>query len=290
MAGPSRQQLARRIGQRVKNRYRLESILGSGGQGAVYGAVDEQDGDRVAVKILHADVRKDPKARERMMREANALMVLQGTAALAVLDQGLTDDGYVGLVTEFLVGEEMEDYLIRNERGGARMPLPEVFRTFEPIATTLERAHSLGIIHRDLKPANVFLVTNEPARPVRLMDFGFAKFGRMKALTMQGFIAGSPTYLSPEAWRDRPVTPSMDIYGFSAMLFRVLAGRPPFEGAPIELMRACTSGPRPSLHALRPDLPEKVDAWVEMALAADPDARFQNPRAALAALRGLIGR
>ena len=289
VAGPSSHTLLKRIGQRVKGRYRLEAVIGTGGQGAVYGATDERDGDRVAIKVLHEEVRQDPAMRERLLREARALMALQGTAALAVLDQGFTEDGYLALVTEFLVGEELGDYLSRNEVNGARMNLPAVFNVFAPIADTLARAHAMGIVHRDLKPANVFLCSDDPSRPVRLMDFGFAKFGGMKSLTMAGFIAGSPSYLSPEAWRDQPVSPSMDVYGFSAMLYRVLAGEPPFSGSPIELLRKVTQSERPSLHALRSDLSPRVDDWVQMALAVNPDERFQNAGAALAALRRIVG-
>ena len=106
VAGPSSHTLLKRIGQRVKGRYRLEAVIGTGGQGAVYGATDERDGDRVAIKVLHEEVRQDPAMRERLLREARALMALQGTAALAVLDQGFTEDGYLALVTEFLVGED----------------------------------------------------------------------------------------------------------------------------------------------------------------------------------------
>ena len=288
MAGPSTQTLRRRLGQRVKSRYRLLEVVGSGGQGAVYRAVDERDGDHVSVKILHTEVAEDPNARERLVREARALMVLAGTAALEVLDQGFTEDGNLALVTELLRGEELDDFLVRHEQGGGRLNVPEALSLFQPIADTLSKAHALGIVHRDLKPANVFL-TQDAARRVRLMDFGFAKFGHLRSLTADGFVAGSPSYLSPEAWRNQPVTPSMDVYGFGAMIFRVLAGAPPFVGAhPIETFRLCTGAPRPSLHALRPELPPDVDRWVQMALAVDPAERFQNAGASLAALKGLL--
>jgi serine/threonine protein kinase len=163
MAGPSTQTLRRRLGQRVKSRYRLLEVVGSGGQGAVYRAVDERDGDHVAVKILHTEVAEDPNARERLVREARALMVLAGTAALEVLDQGFTDDGNLALVTELLSGEELDDFLVRHEQGGGRLNVPEALSLFQPIADTLSKAHALGIVHRDLKPANVFLTQDVSA-------------------------------------------------------------------------------------------------------------------------------
>ncbi|MCB9627318.1 MAG: protein kinase [Sandaracinaceae bacterium] len=122
----------------------------------------------------------------------------------------------------------------------------EALALFDPIAETLSRAHALGIVHRDLKPANVFL-SRDPGRRVRLMDFGFAKFGHLRSLTADGFVAGSPSYLSPEAWGNKPVTPSMDVYGFGAMIFRVFAGPPPFVGKhPIDTYKLCTSAPGPA--------------------------------------------
>jgi serine/threonine protein kinase len=207
MAGPSTQTLRRRLGQRVKSRYRLLEVVGSGGQGAVYRAVDERDGDHVAVKILHTEVAEDPNARERLVREARALMVLAGTAALEVLDQGFTEDGNLALVTELLSGEELDDFLVRHEQGGGRLNVPEALSLFQPIADTLSKAHALGIVHRDLKPANVFL-TQDVGRRVRLMDFGFAKFGHLRSLTADGFVAGSPSYLSPEAGATSPSRPA----------------------------------------------------------------------------------
>jgi serine/threonine-protein kinase len=288
MSGLSRQTLQKRLGQRVKGRYRLLDVVGTGGQGAVYSAIDERDGDRVAVKILHSEVAEDPNARERLVREARALMVLTGTAALEVLDQGFTEDGNLALVTELLLGEELEDLLLRTEQDGERLAVADALAIFEPIAETLNRAHELGIVHRDLKPGNVFLTPTDTRR-VRLMDFGFAKFGHLSSLTGEGFVAGSPSYLSPEAWRNEAVSPSMDVYGFSAMLFRVLAGVPPFAGKDtLELFRVCTGAPRPSLHALRPELPADVDNWVGVALAIDPAVRFLNAGASLSALRGLL--
>jgi serine/threonine protein kinase len=141
-------------------------------------------------------VAEDPNARERLVREARALMVLAGTAALEVLDQGFTDDGNLALVTELLSGEELDDFLVRHEQGGGRLNVPDALSIFQPIAETLSKAHALGIVHRDLKPANVFL-TLQAQRRVRLMDFGFAKFGHLRSLTADGFIAGSPSYLAP---------------------------------------------------------------------------------------------
>jgi eukaryotic-like serine/threonine-protein kinase len=263
-----------RLGQTVAGHYNLLSVLGSGGQGIVYRARDERDGDEVAVKVLRAEFADDAGFRERMLREAQALTALSGTAAVQVLDEGPTPDGAHALVMELLRGEELADYLHRLKERGERLSIEELLRILEPVATTLEVAHSQGIVHRDLKPGNVFIV-RDPEFAVRVLDFGFARFLRKKALTAAGFIAGSPTYIAPEAWRGKAVDHRADIYSLGAIVFRGLTGRAPFESNDLrELLALVTTSERPSLHALRPDLPKEIDDWVNMALAIDPDQRF----------------
>jgi serine/threonine protein kinase len=242
-----------RIGEVIGGRYRLDILLNRGGQGAVYGARDLRAGDTVAVKVLSGDYALVPEWRERMFREAQAMVRLGGTAAVRVLD--------------------LEHYLA--DIGGT-LDLKDVISLLAPIATTLEAAHGLGILHRDLKPANIF-VTNEGR--ARLLDFGFVRFVQQGGLTREGFVAGSPRYIAPEAWLGNPnaLDHRIDVYGFGAVIFRALAGAPPFPIEDVaELYRAVTSDPRPSLHRLRPDLPREVDVWAEKALAIEREQRYQE--------------
>jgi serine/threonine-protein kinase len=123
---------------------------------------------------------------------------------------------------------------------------------------------------------------------VRLLDFGFAKFLRMRSVTLAGHIAGSPSYIAPECWKEttESLDQRIDVYGLSAVLFRALGGRPPFVGeGVIQIMRLCSTAERPSLHALRPDLPRAVDDWVKAALAIDREERFVSVRASWNALK-----
>jgi eukaryotic-like serine/threonine-protein kinase len=288
---PPTELLEERVGHVVKNRYELLALLGVGGQGAVYRALDRRDGDQVAVKVLHEEIDRDPTARERLLREAQALVALRGTAALQVLDQGFSPDGRLCLVVELLEGEDLEEALLSREARGVAFAPGELAFVFEPLVTTLERAHEVHIIHRDLKPANVFIDRRGGGTPrVRLMDFGFAKLLRLSKLTMDGFVAGSPSYIAPESWLERPSAASVDVYALGAMMFRAFAGRPPFAAENlVEVFRGVTTGPRPSLHALRPDLPPSVDGWVEQALAISPEQRFRTPRAVYHALASVLG-
>lgn len=278
-----------RIGSVVGGRYELLAQLGSGNQGSVYRAIDRKDGDIVAVKILHGSASRDASARERMFREARALVQLRGTCAVGVLDQVFAEDGSLGIVTELLVGRPFDEYLKEVEASGQRMPLPLFPYVFEPIAATLDYAHARDIVHRDLKPANIFLSEERGGTHARLLDFGFAKFLRDRQITNLGVIAGSPVYIAPESWREAKVDYRIDLYSLAAVIYRALAGEPPFPGTnPVEIMRAALSAPRPKLSRLRPDLNPRVDDWCEQALAASPDERFHTARAVWVSIRNLL--
>jgi serine/threonine-protein kinase len=267
-----------RIGQRVKKRYELLSVIGEGGQGSVYRARDRREGDEVAIKILNGRT-NDPAAMDRMFREVSALVTLWGTCAVKVIDQGWTEDGCFAIVMELLVGEDLDAVCGRYERDGGRVPLPLAVSVFGPVVSTLERAHQHGIVHRDLKPGNVFVLSDDVGGGVRVLDFGFAKFLRMSKLTSAGMIAGSPSYVAPETWNGVEADPRADVYSLAAMMYRTLGGRPPFTGTLAQLLKIVSSAPRPSLRALRPELPEAIDDWVRYALAIDRAERFQNVRA-----------
>ncbi|HOU92623.1 MAG TPA: serine/threonine-protein kinase [Polyangiaceae bacterium] len=275
-----------RLGQVVARRYRLEGLIDTGGQSEVYRARDVVDGDEVAVKVLTDGGASDPALRERLLREAHALAQLGRSAAVRVVDQGFAPDGALCTVMELLHGVNFETYLIRLEQGGVRLPVADLVRLMTPIVDTLDRAHALGIVHRDMKPKNIFVVDAAHGGGIKLLDFGFAKFLRMRSVTAQGMVAGSPSYIAPEQWlgQGASLDGRVDVYGLAAVMFRALTGRPPFLAADLhELLVLVTSAPRPSLHALRPDLPPAVDDWVGQALAIDREERFSTVRALLLA-------
>jgi serine/threonine-protein kinase len=193
-------------------------------------------------------------------------------------------DGTLFLIMELLHGANLETCLDAAQERGERLGLRDLRPIIEPVVSTLEAAHAAGILHRDLKPSNIFVQRDGS---VRLLDFGFAKFLRMRSVTLAGQIAGSPSYIAPECWKEETesLDQRIDVYGLSAVLFRALAGRPPFIGdGVIQIMRQCATAPRPSLHALRPDLPHAVDDWVQSALAIERSERFQTVRASWRAL------
>ncbi len=267
-----------RTGELVSGRYELGELIASGGQGHIYRARDIQVGDWVAIKVLRSEFASDVQWRERMYREARALCALSGTSAVRVLDQKWANDGALCIVMELLDGMHLEDALRAREARGLAMTPHDLTPILTPVVDTLEMAHRNAIIHRDLKPANIFVQIDGS---VRLLDFGFAKFERLLAMTKFGQVAGSPSYLAPESWGgdssvlDRRV----DVYGLASVVFRALTGQPPFQGDIVGLLRQVTTAPRPKLSGLRPDLPAALDDWAETALAIAPDHRFDSVRA-----------
>lgn len=262
-------------------RYQLGSVLGRGGQSTVYRARDLVDGDEVAIKVVTGAL-GDPDALERIFREAQSLSQLMGTSAVRVLHQVRLDDGGFGLVMELLEGEDLEARLTAMSARGESASRAFVEQVFAPIVSTLETAHARGLVHRDLKSENIFLVDPAKGGGVRLLDFGFVKLLRSPKITAEDVVAGSPHYIAPETFLRgaSKVDPRADVYSLAILLFRTLTGRVPFDGTVVEIMRDVTSGERPSLHALRPDLSADADAWVKQAMATEPEDRFNTVTAA----------
>ncbi|WP_438033031.1 serine/threonine-protein kinase [Sorangium sp. So ce204] len=298
----------------IDGRYTLIDVVGQGGHGVVYRALDQETGAHVAVKYLRPEFASDPALKARLRREARAMGELAGTSATHVFAFSEAPDGTLYIVMEFLKGSDLETALRQLEARNQRLPLDEIRELFRPIVDTLDAAHARGIVHRDLKPANIFVLDHDtgvpsstsphrgsaPARAgtaargrVRLLDFGLVKVMQADPLTREGAIPGSPSYIAPEVWKGRPqeIDHRIDVYSLGAVLFRALAGRLPFAGASrVDILLAAARGPRPSLHAFRPDLLPEVDAWVARALAVAPEERFQDVRSLWSALEPHLDR
>jgi serine/threonine protein kinase len=278
-------------GDIVNGRYRILDKLGSGAHGIVYRARDLETRGEVALKFLGDGKSLDPEYCRRIEREALAMARLRGTSAVYVHGLNLAQDGSLYLVMEVLAGRDFEDYLAEAERVGGRLKKPKLLEILRPIVDTLEAAHKQGIVHRDLKPSNVFIVDVTRGGGVRLLDFGLAKLLDESALTADGMVAGTPSYIAPEAWKGKSsiLDHRIDVYSLGVLVFRALSGRTPApKGNVLDVCSWAMTGERPSLHALRPSLPRTIDVWVEKALAIDRNDRFQSVRALWTALEGLI--
>ncbi len=281
------------VGDTIGARYRLKAVIGEGGQATVYRADDLEKGGEVAVKVLNLRTSRDPAILERVTREQQAMMALAGTNAVKFVDAVRTQSGSLCLVMELLQGTDLQSELEAREAKGDLMSVDRVIEVMSPIVETLEKAHSVGIVHRDLKPGNIFVIDPAVGGGTRLLDFGFARLQSSQQVTKTGMVLGSPHYIAPESWRGLPGTSDgrADVYALGVILFRALGGRLPFAGKNLqESLRLTTTAERPSLHALRPELSNNVDIWVERALAIDPEERFRGVGACWAELLWALGR
>jgi serine/threonine-protein kinase len=266
----------------IADRYELLGVIAEGGQAMICRARDRQTEQLVAVKMLTSVAAQNLEFVQRLAREQEAMLALAGTSAVAVLDLCRAPGGAPCLVMELLDGMDLERQLGQLEDRGERLTLDRSYEIFDAIVETLERAHAAGILHRDLKPANIFLLSPAAGGGVRLLDFGLSRMKSATPLTVMGTILGSPSYIAPEVWGGQPdlLDQRVDVYSLAVILFRVLSGRMPFEGESLhDKFIQATTAERPSLSAVRPDLPPEIDAWVQHALAIDPGQRFSTVRA-----------
>ncbi|NUP05936.1 MAG: serine/threonine protein kinase [Polyangiaceae bacterium] len=267
-------------GDRVAHRFLLQSEIGRGGHGVVFRALDTEMNIPVAVKVLNGEIADQDQYVLRLWREAQSLAALWGSSVVQVHEFDTDERGFVYLVMELLEGEPLDVHLFELESFGDRMSPARVIQVLEPVAHALGMAHSKGIIHRDVKPPNIFLLDEQVGGGTRLMDFGLAKTPDFEEITDVGMIAGSPSYIAPEIWNSQPFDHRADIYSFGSVVFRTLAGQPPFVAqSTLELYELATKAPRPKLTEFRRELAPSVDVWVERALSIDLRYRYGSMEA-----------
>ena len=256
--------------------YQLLRQIGSGGMGVVYEAEDTRLGRRVAVKLLPPEYGKDPRAKERFIREAQTASALDHPNLCTVFDIG-DSDGRLFIVLAFYEGDTLRERLQRGP-----MPPAEARDVAVQVARGLARAHEAGITHRDIKPANVMLTRRGEAK---ILDFGIAKLAGDVTLTRTGGAWGTPAYMSPEQARGQALDGRSDLWALGVLLYEMLAGRRPFEGddAQVVLSAILTQEPEP-LARLRPDVPTDLARAVAKALAKDPAHRYASAPEMLADL------
>jgi serine/threonine-protein kinase len=266
------------IGTRLGS-YEIVEQLGAGGMGAVYVARHHLLGRRAAVKVLLPELCGRREAVERFFDEARAISAVPDAGVVQIFDYGHDDAGNAYLVMELLEGESLE---ARLQRVG-RLSAADAVRVVRQAAMTLARAHAAGVVHRDIKPDNLFLVGDmeaEAGERVKVLDFGIAKLAdggpHARSRTSTGVVVGTPLYMSPEQCRGHGgIDHRADIYALGCVLFRAVAGRPPFdaEGAgEILMMHMMTPPPRPSDVVV--GVPPDLDAIVLRCLAKDVNERY----------------
>lgn len=266
-------------GQTLGGKYLLGELLGKGGFGAVYKAENQMLGRPQAIKVLLEEHFSDPKFRERFLREARTLAALDHANIVHVDELGLQDN-LVYLVMPYISGGTLQEML--KARSGP-LGLEEIGRYLEQICSALGYAHAQGVVHLDLKPSN--LLIHQDGR-LLLSDFGLAHLveqGAVEGGTSLQF--GSPLYMAPEHFDGKPEARS-DLYAVGVILYQLLTGKHPFDAAtPAAIMRKHLTEPPPPLRQARPDLPAHLESMMAVALAKQPEQRFQSAAALLVAFK-----
>ena len=276
--GSAASTLHERIGTVIANKYRLVGLLGYGGMGAVYVAEHLELPKKYAVKLLRPDRSTNPSTIRRFKREAFEAAATKHPGIVDVIDFGVTPDGSVYSVMELLDGHSIHRLL---ESGP--LPIARAVDIAIDALDALSAAHDRGLIHRDIKPENLFYTRDDSGDPlVKVLDFGIAKVMADDAhLTQDGYILGTPIYMSHEQLRDSAeVDVRADIYSLGATLYEMLTGVPPVVGATMHDVMAkiiadqVTRDPRQG----RPDTPLWLAEIVEHSLARDKTERFNTAR------------
>ena len=264
-------------GRLLAGRYRLNQPIASGGMAQVFEATDETLSRRVAVKILHPHLARDPGFVQRFRAEAVSAARLTHPSIVSVYDT-VVDAEINAIVMELVKGTTLRADIDAH----GPLQLAAVLAIGTQVADALSAAHAAGLVHRDVKPANILLSADGR---VLVADFGIAKAAQGGDHTEDGAMVGTAKYLAPEQVQGHPVDPRTDVYALGIVLYEALTGVAPFQGdtdTATAIARLTNDPVRP--RQLRPDIPEAVEAVIGRALARRPEDRFPTAAAMRAAL------
>jgi serine/threonine protein kinase len=277
-----------RLGERLGD-YQVVARVADGAMGRVYEGRHTTSRERVAIKVLHADVARDPVSVERFKREFESARDLAHPYVVKVIEFGATTDGSSFMTMEFLEGEELGNVL----RRGQPLEPARILRVFSQLALGLDHAHSFGVIHRDLKPDNIFLCRSAAGDIVKLLDFGSVKLQMDTGpkLTAFGTTLGSPFYMSPEqAMGKQDVDQRTDVFALAAILYECQTAKVAFDAPNVAqiLMRIINQAPTPPSQQL-PGLPPRLDDVIDKGLRKDKNRRYPSASALVMGLCDAYG-
>jgi serine/threonine protein kinase len=255
----------------IAGRYRLESRLGFGGMSTVHLALDLRLERRVAVKLLAEHLAEDPTFVSRFQREAQAAARLVHPNIVQIFDSGLDERaGRHFIVMEYIEGSSCAEIL----RDDGWLEVGEAASIIEQACAGLDYAHRHGVVHRDVKPGNLLRAREGE---VKLADFGIAKATEQSSITQVGSVLGTAAYLAPEQARGEEAGPRADLYALGVVSYQLISGRLPYEANSLtELVLKQQQEEPPMLDTLVAAVSPELAEAVALALALDPEDRFQN--------------
>lgn len=271
------------VGEVIAGKYKLERVLGQGGMGVVFAAVDRELERRVAIKLLLPEHTENEGAVGRFLREAKAAARIRSEHVVQVYETGRLPAGVPYIVMEFLNGADLAQKL--EERG--TLPVPEAANYLLEACEALAQAHAAGVVHRDLKPANLFLSRHADGSDVlKVLDFGISKLDSGAALTKSATILGSPYYMSPEQLQTpTDVDARADVWALGVIAYELLSGRRPFdsESLPGLCVSILNTQPAP-ISEITQAVPPELERFLQRCLAKDRKDRCQTVAEFAAAL------
>ncbi|MBR6459939.1 MAG: Stk1 family PASTA domain-containing Ser/Thr kinase [Actinomycetaceae bacterium] len=262
------------------NRYEVGDLIGRGGMAEVRLGYDTRLSRSVAIKILRADLARDPMFLARFRREAQSAAALNHPSIVSVYDTGeeqISSESGATLSLPYIVMEYVKGHTVSSLlNDGDPVPISEAAQIVSGVLSALEYSHREGIIHRDIKPGNVMITEDGK---VKVMDFGIARAIADSAATMTqtNSVVGTAQYLSPEQARGEVVDARSDLYSTGCLLYELLTGKPPFTGdsAVAVAYQHVSETPVPT-SSIAPDIPDALDRVVMKSLAKRREDRYQN--------------
>lgn len=268
------------VGRRI-GRFVVQSLLGKGGMGSVWRAEDTLLGRAVAIKILSDELAQGDESRRRFRREGEIAAQLDHPGICTVYEAG-AQDGLAWLAMACIDGVTLSEKILER-----LMPIDEVLRVGRMAADALAHAHARDVLHRDVSSRNIMLARDGR---VVLLDFGLAIVSDASRITGPGAVVGTIAYMAPELLCGQNASPQSDLYGLGVVLYEMLTGARPFHSENAEALRYLVLQETPEpVRALRPEVPEALEAVVMKAMARQVEDRYADAEEMLKALKGCEG-
>lgn len=272
--------------------YRIEKLLGEGGMGSVYRAIDVNLNRPVALKVMHTQFANRTEFQRRFLQEAQAAARLSHPNIVTVYNFA-NRNGFLYIAMEFVEGLSLGSFIKQLVQRNQVLKLNESLFLLAQAADALGYAHRYGVVHRDIKPDNILIQRlPQPARPgepplrIKVTDFGLAKLSDGDIHTATGTFMGTLPYMSPEQCLDGDLDGRSDIYSLGVVLYQLATGRLPFDiKTPTDAVMKHLNEHPPTPRAIRPGLPPRIEAIIQKAIAKEPANRFANAETMASALR-----